>query len=58
MIKSGKIGLGAEVSISTAKSPVLRTALTDASCERTSEPSPRARSSENTTSSAVKGAPS
>ena len=55
---SGRIGYGAVVSISTAKSPTLRTSLIGLVTPFMSEPSPEARLKVKTTSSAVKGVPS
>ncbi|MNT12045.1 hypothetical protein D3C72_1469580 [compost metagenome] len=57
-ITSGRIGNGPLVSISTARSPTLRTALISLSVAFMSEPSPCARAKLNTTSSALNGVPS
>ncbi len=57
-ITSGRIGKAPLVSISTARSPTLRTSLMSLSVAFRSEPSPLARAKLKTTSSAVNGVPS
>jgi hypothetical protein len=58
VISCSRIGFGTVVSNSTVWSSMRRISFTEASTPWMFDPGPRARSAENTTSSAVKGVPS